>query len=680
MGIRNAQVFGASLRRFAASVLRATAQRISAEPSLTADPAELRREALAAVVGNMPLRVMLVDRDMRLVAASATSALSLGGVGAPFVGRSVFDIDPVYFGQFEAIGARCLAGETIFSPRVRARQSGGDDVWLRTQFSPWRDVDGEICGVISISVEITDVMEALEASERSEQRLQMAVEIANLHVWELDYATGAMFATGATESLFDGSLDVEDIVQDTYVTIHPEDRPRIKAAWQAAIESDTPYRPEYRINRQDGLEVWAACTAKQVRDASGEVVRLIGAMQNVTEQKRTEAALLLAKEEAEAANRAKSVFLASMSHEIRTPLNGVLGMAHAMASDHLDPVQRGRLDTIRQSGESLLVILNDVLDISKIEAGKLELETADFELTPLLNAVRATFEGAAGRKGLGFRVVAEGDSLGAYRGDSTRLRQVLLNLVSNAIKFTESGEVALRVMRTGEQLLFSVRDTGIGIAPELASRLFNKFEQADASTTRRFGGTGLGLAISRELAALMGGDIAFDSREGDGSEFRLTVRLPRIGDERPHGDAAAGPETGLKPERQVRVLAAEDNSVNQMVLRTLLQQAGIEPVIVDDGAAALAAWNEQEWDVILMDVRMPVLDGPTATRAIRAAEAQSGRRQTPIIALTANAMPHQVAEYLACGMDAFVAKPIRVEELFATIQATLDAAEVARAA
>jgi CheY-like chemotaxis protein len=330
-----------------------------------------------------------------------------------------------------------------------------------------------------------------------------------------------------------------------------------------------------------------------------------------------------------------------------------------------------RLETIRQSGETLLVILNDLLDLSKIEAGKLELEVVDFALGPVLNGVHAAFRDLPAHKGLALALEAETAALGVYRGDSTRLRQVLSNLVSNSLKFTEAGEVRLSASRDGDLLAFTVTDTGIGIPADRLARLFNKFEQADASTTRRFGGTGLGLAISRDLAELMGGQIAVHSCEGQGSTFRLTVPLPRIADE--DASAVVGTEpAAFEPQGPVRVLAAEDNSVNQMVLRTLLQQVGVEPVIVDDGAAAVAAWRAQPWDVILMDIQMPGMDGPSAVRAIREAEAGCGRRRTPIVALTANAMAHQVEEYAAAGMDGFIAKPIRVEELFAVLQQVLE--------
>jgi CheY-like chemotaxis protein/anti-sigma regulatory factor (Ser/Thr protein kinase) len=371
--------------------------------------------------------------------------------------------------------------------------------------------------------------------------------------------------------------------------------------------------------------------------------------------------------EAEAANAAKSAFLANVSHEIRTPLNGVLGMAQAMAQDSLPPRQRERLDVIRQSGESLLALLNDLLDMSKIEAGKLELETVPFDLAGVARAACAAFEAVADQKGLNL-VVRLDDEIGHCEGDPTRVRQVVSNLVSNALKFTECGEVEVIARRVGEDVELSVSDTGLGMTPDSIATLFEKFTQAEASTTRRFGGTGLGLAICRDLVELMGGRIDVESAPGDGSLFIVTLPLPRVEAVREPTKAMESPPTD---RRALRVLAAEDNRVNQLVLSTLLEQAGIALVVVGNGAEAIEAWAREAWDVILMDVQMPVLAGPAATAIIRDREAAEGRTRTPIIALTANAMAHHAAEYLACGMDGVVSKPIQIEVLFAALEAAL---------
>ncbi len=367
------------------------------------------------------------------------------------------------------------------------------------------------------------------------------------------------------------------------------------------------------------------------------------------------------------ANRAKSEFLATMSHEIRTPLNGVLGMVQAMARDDLPQQQRERLELIGASGETLLTILNDILDLSKIEAGKLVLEAAEFDLETMARGAQATFAHMVDGKGLTFRLEVEEAARGTWLGDSTRVRQVLYNLISNAVKFTESGSVEVCISRSEAGLTFRVADTGIGLSAEQIERLFEKFVQADSSTTRQFGGTGLGLSICRELCSAMGGDIRVESRLGQGSLFTALLPLMRTGEPTCEG-APEGPISGPELDGgRLRVLAAEDNRVNQLVLQALLGQAGVDLCIVSNGQEAVAAWEMADWDVILMDVQMPVMDGIAAAQAIRLRERETGRTETPIVALTANAMDHQVTACKAAGMTDFVAKPIEVSALFGAL-------------
>ncbi|MBA4793692.1 MAG: response regulator [Phenylobacterium sp.] len=371
--------------------------------------------------------------------------------------------------------------------------------------------------------------------------------------------------------------------------------------------------------------------------------------------------------EAEAANAAKSAFLATMSHEIRTPLNGVLGMAQAMARDELKPAQAERLAIIRQSGETLIGLLNNVLDLSKIEAGQMSIEAIPFDLVDLLESTCAAFVTLAAEKDLSLELHIEGAADGLFEGDPTRLRQVVSNLVSNAVKFTERGGVSVAAELRPEGLAIRVADTGPGMDAEQKARLFSRFAQLEASITRRYGGTGLGLAISHELAGLMGGGLGVESEPGEGSVFLLALPLPRLGDrpEAPPEDPSH--QAGVLSH--LRVLAAEDNAVNQVVLKALLAPLGVDPVMVGDGAEAVVAWETGDWDLILMDVRMPVMDGLSATREIRAREKAQSRRRTRIIGLTADAMAHQVDELLAAGMDAHVAKPIEVERLYEALEA-----------
>ena len=378
-----------------------------------------------------------------------------------------------------------------------------------------------------------------------------------------------------------------------------------------------------------------------------------------------------ARDAANAANVLKTQFLANMSHEIRTPLNGVLAMAEVMALGDLAAVQRDRLDVIRRSGGLLLAVLNDVLDLSKIEAGKLSLFEEDFDIAEMASQACESFEVMAQAKGLAFSFEISEAAAGWWRGDADRLRQIVGNLLSNAIKFTPQGLVSARIdAAPAGGLRMVVSDSGVGIAPEKLPSLFEKFTQADNSATRRFGGTGLGLAICRELTQMMGGSISVESREGHGSTFTVELPLPRG-----VSAAAAGADpTQANGDGDLRILAAEDNPTNQQVLSAVLNSLGIDVHIVPDGREAVEAWRTGTYDLILMDIQMPVMDGISAAAAIRTAELGDSRRRTPIIALTANALTHQVEEYLAVGMDAHVAKPIEIAKLYDAISAVLQAA------
>ena len=632
----------------------------------------------SAVTEDMPISLVVTDLDQRVLATSRVWRESLGLEGeghAGLVGRPLLDLSPIYEACQGMFGA-AKAGETVGAIQLEIRRPDRSRTWTQAQIMVWRNQHDEPAGFVVISNDITELKAALQAAERSQERLNLALAITDTHVWEMDYVQKKLFKAGAEDSFFERPQTYETLSDDIYGVVDARDKPMVAEAWRAYVEDGIAYRPQYRIDRKDGKEVWAEGAIRMITDARGRVPRLVGALRNITEAKQAERSLIEAMEAAEAANTAKSQFLATISHEIRTPLNGVLGMAQAMAADELSDVQGVRLAVIRESGQALLGILNDVLDISKIEAGKLELEHAEFDLAETAESALGAFTAVAEKKGLALRLEVAEAARGRCRGDATRVRQILSNLISNALKFTEAGEVAVGVERSGQAVQIEVRDSGIGIAPADMVRLFEKFEQADASTTRRYGGSGLGLAICRQLVELMDGWITATSVEGAGTTFTVTLQLPQVGAARAYC-ADGGVETSEPEAGAWRILAAEDNEINQLVLKTLLGQLGMAATIVGDGAAALEAWEAGHWDVVLMDVQMPRMDGPTAARTIRRREAELGRAPTPILALTANAMAHQVAEYRAAGMDEVVAKPIDVAQLAAALERAIASREAA---
>jgi signal transduction histidine kinase/DNA-binding NarL/FixJ family response regulator len=453
---------------------------------------------------------------------------------------------------------------------------------------------------------------------------------------------------------------------DAMEILCPSDRPTVAVIATLMQERQPLHEIIVHVVAGDQPRQWAL-TAKPALDHNGQFAGYHGFGRDVTERWRAE--------QAEAENRAKTGFLAMMSHEIRTPMNGVLGLASMLLETKLDPEQQHAVATIKASGDNLQRILNDILDFSKLEAGRFEFEAIDFSPAALVDAVASIIETSARNKGLAVRLEIDTNLPAALIGDVVRIRQVLLNLASNAVKFTERGGLTIAVVCVARRdsramVEWRVTDSGIGIEPDRVGRLFTDFVQANASINRRFGGTGLGLAISRRIVEQMGGTIGVSSVPGDGTTFRFALTLPcndgLVSDQR--SDRVG--EDDLKARiaalgRPLRVLIAEDDATNRMVVVKMLQEFSIETRIASDGVQAVQAVSETDYDLILMDVRMPEMDGLAATKAIRA---RGGRfAALPIIALTANAFAEDFKQCRQSGMSDFLAKPLRKPALVAAI-------------
>ena len=456
--------------------------------------------------------------------------------------------------------------------------------------------------------------------------------------------------------------------------ILPEDRARVAAAINESMRSAQPYLVEYRLQHADGSQRWMWEHGAVVRDADGEPHWIDGVILDISERHQMEQDLRLAKETAEQAAAARASFVANMSHEIRTPMNAILGFTDVLLDGELGLEQRRHLDTVRNAGRSLLRLLNEILDTAKLDKGAVELEAHDYSLLALLDELSSTFGGSARNKGLTVDVGYDPALPERLHGDELRLRQILGNLLDNAIKFTASGGVTLKAALQDGQLHVRVSDSGIGIPPDRLDAIFDPFIQADASMTRRFGGTGLGTTISRQLVALMGGRIWAESPPGGGATFHVLLPL-RPARRAPQSDA--GRSAFVLPP--LRVLAADDVPQNLELLGLLLNKRGHSMRSAGDGSQAVAMAAGEDFDVILMDVQMPLLDGLSATREIRAAALREGRARVPVVAMTASVLAAHRKASAAAGMDGFASKPVDWYALSHEIARVLGLAEAGAA-
>jgi PAS domain S-box-containing protein len=570
---------------------------------------------------------------------------------------------------------------------LQAVQAGAQDYLVKGQ------VEGLLVRAIRHAVERAQSENTMRSVKA---RLQRTIDGTDDGLWDwLDVSTNSIWwSPSYYKQLGFAPDEVAPTVKLFRELLHPDDIKTCDRAVADAMAGRSDIDWEYRMRHCNGEYHWFKARGKVYRE--GERVGVAGSNTDITQHRRmtdelerhrhhleemvalrtTE--LLEARQQADAANEAKSMFLANMSHEIRTPLHAILGFAHLLRRDTALPQQVERLDKIKSAGQHLLDVINDILDISKIEARRLELEAVDFNLSSVFDSVSSILGQLAQDKGLRFSF--DRPSVNMWlNGDPTRLGQALLNYTANAVKFTNEGSVAMRVRVLQDDgaavcLRFEVQDTGGGIAPEKLDRLFLPFGQADASTTRSHGGSGLGLVITRRLAQLMGGDAGASSREGEGSTFWFTARVQR-GHTR-EGEKGAG--THVDPQAELlarhagkRILVADDDPFNREIARDMFDGMGLKVDTVNNGQEAVAAARAQWYDLILMDVQMPVMDGLEATRLIRQI---SGWERRPILAMTANVFAEDRRACLDCGMSDVVPKPIEAEALYFTLLKWLPAA------
>jgi two-component system, sensor histidine kinase and response regulator len=623
-------------------------------------------ENYRALIHNIPDVTWMLDSNHQLKFLSPNAEKLFGYSIAECYARGasiLFDVHPDEAQQVRRMFQSFFAEGAPFDMEFRIRRKNGEWRWVHNRAIQTFEKDG-LRYASGLVTDITQRKAAEESLRESEQRYRLLFERNLAGVFRCSQVGSFLDCNDAGAKIL-GYDSREDLIGRSVMDVFfdPADK---TAADQRMAQHRTASNQELSLRRKDGSSVWVMANTTMVSGATGTEIE--GTFLDITMLKQVEEQMRVAKEAAESASRAKSEFLANMSHEIRTPMNGVIGMIDLALDTDLTPEQRDYLTTVKSSAGALLEIINDILDFSKIEARKLELERVPFSVKDLVRATVKDLSVQAKNKQLSLEWDFSIDVPELAIGDPGRLRQILMNLVGNALKFTHRGEIMVRVIRLHDSTLqFSVSDTGIGISAEKQKLIFEAFVQADTSSTRQYGGTGLGLAIVSQLVALMQGRIWLESEPRKGSTFYFTARfgLSTAASTKDANQLLQEP-TAAKPSRKLHILIADDNVINLRLARSLLAKQGHSAVAVGSGREALAALEQQNFDLVLMDVQMPDMDGFETTKAIRAQERVS-KKHLPIVAMTAHAMIGDRERCLAAGMDSYVTKPVDAAKLLTTI-------------
>ena len=635
---------------------------------------ERENQLLRMAIDESPDVILLKDHKGDFLLCNRTLAEMYGTTAAAMVGRSDGDFSATpqqdaFFRQNVINVMRSGLTQVVMEESTDERT--GEVRYFKSIKKPFKNQDGEDC-ILVIAHDVTDIRSAQAKVEASERQLRYVLQATGEGLWDWEIGSGALRHNDRWYDLLGyRPEELTGTINDFFELLHPTEVAEIRRLIARSTDEGMPYHHEHRMRHRDGHWIWVLDRGEVVeRDAQGRPLRMVGSFSNIQQRKQAEFDLVQAKKQAEMASKAKSLFLANMSHEIRTPMNGIVGVLSLLEASGLTPQQQEHVAMIGQSAHALTHLIEEILDLARIEAGKLEVRAEPLDIRQLIADATQAHLPMAQAKGIALSCLVAQDLPERVRADSAWLRQVIHHLLGNALKFTHQGEVQLQVVRQQASWLCEILDTGMGIHTSELQGLFVPFTQVDGSSTRQHGGAGLGLSICKRLIEAMGGRIGVESRPGEGSRFWFSLPLEAPGHPMLSCGLAAVPDAVQDPPqgREIRrlcgkALVVEDHPLNQKLILAILEKLGLQSRMAENGLAALDALREEEFDIVLMDCQMPVMDGYETVSRIRAGQAGEHARCLRILALTANALPEDVKRCKEVGFDMHVAKPFTLETI-----------------